>query len=158
MSKLPPVKPMREESDQGRNNDKYCEYHKDWGHTTRDHKHLAKAINQIMKEHEGQELLGPSEKRQEYINYPQLTNNKGFEEEQVEDINFVIMGGEDEGQSNKGIKRTHVDGTLSFSEKDLVRVNINISHQDHLVIVVFLENTKLLRVLIDIGASIDILY
>lgn len=40
----PPAKPMSETTAQIRNNGKYCEYHKDKGHTTNECRALAKVL------------------------------------------------------------------------------------------------------------------
>lgn len=45
--KIPPIRPMKDESTEARRNKKYCEYHKDCGRTTEKCRTLVKTIEQI---------------------------------------------------------------------------------------------------------------
>lgn len=84
---------MREEPAQGRNIKKYCEYHKDSGHTTRSYKTLTRAIDQISKDEEIQKFPNPPDV--DHRRYQNQSYNKVFEEVN-EDMIFVIMGGDEE--------------------------------------------------------------
>ncbi|KMZ68651.1 hypothetical protein ZOSMA_234G00260 [Zostera marina] len=63
-STLPPTRPMNEATAQARNNDKYCEYHKDKGHTSNDCRALEKVLAEREKVNSPQinliEKSGPS--------------------------------------------------------------------------------------------------
>lgn len=63
------------------------------------------------------------------------------------------MGGEI-GDEKKKILKRHI--TISFSKKDLE--GIKVPHQDLIVISIIIKKTKLLRVLVNTGATIDIIY
>lgn len=71
----------------------------------------------------------------------------------MEETIFVIMGGEEE---DKKLEKATFWWYFVFSEKDLE--GIQVSHQDPLVNSIVIRKTKLLHVLIDMGAFVDILY
>lgn len=58
--------------------------------------------------------------------YPRKINyNVEYTEEHEGDMIFVIMGGEvGSEEKDKVVKRTNGDNTISFSDKDIERVNI----------------------------------
>lgn len=65
------------------------------------------------------------------------------------------MGGEDDKEKEIQ-KRTHFHITLFVFDKDLDRIKT--PHQDPLVISIVIRKSKLLRVLVDTRAFIDIMY
>lgn len=64
------------------------------------------------------------------------------------------MGGDQEGR--KASKRPQIDKFIDFSNKDLDGVTI--PRQEPMVISIIIQKARVPRVLVDIGASVDILY
>lgn len=81
---------------------------------------LARAIDQLARNKKS-ELLRPPKSNQGYLIQCGEENKQANEE--VEETIFIIMGGE-EDKEKQSRKRTHVDGTFSFSKKDMEGVKI----------------------------------
>lgn len=58
---------MTEELAKARGNGKYCDYHRDYGHSIENCKNLAKVIDQVTRNEERNELPNPPKIGQEYL-------------------------------------------------------------------------------------------
>lgn len=136
---LSPTPPMGAKSLPYRNNGKYCEYHQDQGHTTDERRTLAREIEKYQAQ---EKLPGPPKTQQ---------NLRGTV--------FMIMGGEankrkaQEGKNN--VKKSKTTA-IYFSDEDTKEVKY--PHQDPLVISPIINEFIVQRVLVDTGASVDVMY
>lgn len=130
-------KPMDIRTQEWRNNGKYCEYHQDQGHTTEECKSLAREI----KRH--QKLPDPPKNQQ---------NLKGTV--------FMISGGDNNKRKEASPEIFSINKKrkeiIYFSDEDLE--GINFPHPDPLVISPIINEFRVQRVLVDTGASIDVIY
>ncbi|XP_043714581.1 uncharacterized protein LOC122662942 [Telopea speciosissima] len=133
------VKPAHE-----RNKNKYCRFHQDHGHDTKECRQLKDEIEAFIQrgrlgrfvKKEGNDRR-PDYRAREPKERPR-SPAKANKEEQPQD------------------KRRRMDQPITFSDEDLA--NIQFSHDDALVIKMFIANYVVGRILVDSGSSVDILY
>lgn len=126
-----------------RNNRKYCEYHKDKGHTTNECRALAKVLLEHSRTKTNQiNLINKASTSKTIFTITADTNTK-------RSLEILTI--------NQPAKRPRLKlESISFSAEDLE--GIETPHQDPLVISTILNDYTVQRILIDTGASIDILY
>lgn len=133
---------MSESSVQFLNNGKYCEYYKDKGHTTQDCKALDKALSEVEKKSPQVNLISKQSPAGTIFTILEKIHSK----RSLEILTII--------QTTKKPKVNFEP--ISFYEK--VLKCIKVPHQDPLVIVANINNYIVNKILIDIEASIDILY
>lgn len=112
---LPLAKPMKVEYAKEGRNGGYYEYHRNYYHTMKQCMQLARAIIQVTNE-KREEPPKPPRVNQELLIQRSGENEGKMGEDIIETI-FVIMD-EEENEVRESRKRTHVNWTLSFSEKE----------------------------------------
>lgn len=134
---IPPGRPLDERTRRFRDNGRFCEYHQDVGHNTDECRSLAREMEKYRSQ---EKLSGPPRNQQNY---------KGTA--------FMILGGDENAKAINSIqgKRPRRE-IISFSEED--SLEIRFLHQDPLVFSPVINEFLVQRVLVDTGASVDIIY
>ena len=151
-----------------RNRNKYCRFHKDYGHDTDECFDLKQQIENLIRQGKLRNFLGWDHKDEklkgkvEELSWPPLREIR------------VIIGGSSTGQSSKLRKtylkvvqnvqlsgwslrrRTTEEQAITFTDEDAERVHH--PHDDAIVITLLIVDYTTRRVLVDNGSSADILY
>ncbi|GAV58189.1 hypothetical protein CFOL_v3_01723, partial [Cephalotus follicularis] len=134
--------PLRSASEK-RDSDKYCQYHRDHRHDTKECRHLKNQIEDLIRKGHLRKYVdrnAPQEMRERREEAPQQP-----EEQQPRGVIHTISGGV-----------ASYEEVISFSEVDYEGVCL--PHDDPVVVTLQVELFTMKRILIDNGSSTDILY
>ncbi|GAV65857.1 LOW QUALITY PROTEIN: hypothetical protein CFOL_v3_09371, partial [Cephalotus follicularis] len=123
--------------------DKYCRYHRDYGHDTDECRHLKNQIEELIRKVHLRKYVdrnAPQERRERREEAPEQT-----EEQQPRGVIHTISGGV-----------ASDDEVISFSEADYEGVRLPLN--DPVVVTLLVELFTMKRILIDSESSADILY
>ncbi|KAJ0734063.1 putative retrotransposon gag domain, aspartic peptidase domain superfamily [Helianthus annuus] len=150
---------------------KWCAYHEDFGHLTKECIALKKEIGYLLSKGHLKELLG--RKKQRTQDPERIPEKAPAPPADAQVINFISGGSDICGTSFSAAKRHAKEAkmdngerpirtssvsegkAITFDEDD--RINIQDPHHDSLVITLFISNHFVRRILIDGGSSVNII-
>ncbi|XP_058106240.1 uncharacterized protein LOC131249447 [Magnolia sinica] len=150
------------------NNDKYCHYHRDHGHSTSDCYHLQEEIERLTREG----------RLREHVERTGTVEERSGDNRPTEEIRTIVDGPRGRGDSNNAWK-SHVKSIsrpeseiliiarpskekkkekycISFTDEDARRIHH--PHDDALVITLTIANRRVFHIIIDTGSSTDVLF
>ncbi|GAA0149221.1 hypothetical protein LIER_36888 [Lithospermum erythrorhizon] len=161
-----------------RDKTRYCEYHREHGHDTNECRILNAEIEKLIKRGYLKEFMGKGTQRdpmRQNRRSPLPDNRPRIKQEpqevpqiigRIHTISGGIAGGGNSRNSRKNYARREVyslnqaiklrSEIISFSDKELTEIEL--PHDDLVVIAPIIENFIVERMLVDIGTSADILY
>ncbi|WOH00670.1 hypothetical protein DCAR_0520043 [Daucus carota subsp. sativus] len=162
-------KPIRTDPEK-RNKDLYCRFHKDTGHKTDDCRQLKDEIEFLIRRGKLSKFTKDGDKNHRDNDNRGRDNDDKRTQPRGPVINVISGGPTAAGTSSNSRKayarevmsivgeppkRAKIDYAMAFDNVDLEKVKF--PHDDHLVITPVIGNSSVKRVLIDNGASVDIL-
>ena len=166
-----------------RDNTKYCEFHRDYGHRTDNCIQLRREIEYLIQRgylrsfiSPGNQAQGQTQNQNQTPAQPPPPRQTTTQHQQPLGEIHVILGGFAGGGESSSARKAHlrsirsadmgevqsvskmprVDTTITFSDSDLE--GCQHPHDDPLVIRVIVANTTVHRVLVDNGSSTDIIF
>ena len=154
-----------------RNQNLYCHYHQDQGHTTEDCKNLWDHLDQLVRKGKLKQLLHHSSGQRGQINSRPRRDDSSKPPIGTINVIFAALGRTSSypsrvmsvarlpaEESDPELKKARMDvyPMLSFSEKDKVRTIQ--SHDDALVITLRIGDYDVKRVMVDNGSGVEIMY
>ncbi|XP_022873009.1 uncharacterized protein LOC111391959 [Olea europaea var. sylvestris] len=149
-----------------RNKNKYCDYHRDHGHTTEDCITLQREIEALIKRGFLKEYIRHDKHPRNDCNNGKTTESGGGNQTIAGTINLIIEGiasGEDSNNGCKQYARRHSSiqmtapndmKDITFGSKD--SKDISYPHDDALVISAIIANFEVRRVLVDNGSAANV--
>ncbi|XP_022846237.1 uncharacterized protein LOC111368977 [Olea europaea var. sylvestris] len=150
-----------------RDKNKYCDYHRDHGHTTEDCITLQREIEALIKRGFLKEYIRHDKHLRNDRNNGKTTESGGGSQPTAGTINLIIGGIASREDSNSGHKQyaqrhNSIQMTapndmkdITFGSKDLE--DISYPHDDALVISAIITNFEVRRVLVDNGSAANVL-
>ncbi|XP_074336294.1 uncharacterized protein LOC141673442 [Apium graveolens] len=169
-------KPLRGDPEK-RNKSRYCKFHKDVGHDTDDCRQLKNEIEYLIRRGKfGRFTKGEEAEGQKRDNDRRDDDRRGNERDRNPQprgpVINIISGGPTAASTTRNSRKTYVievisivgepskhsksEMTLEFGDSDLE--GLKFPQDDHLVITPIIGNFPVMRVLVDNGAFVDILF
>ena len=164
-------KPLRTDPEK-RNKNQYCRFHRDVGHDTDDCRQLKDEIEFLIRRGKLGKFTKDGEHSGTRPNYERRDNGRDRNPQPRGPVINTISGGPTAAGNTKNSrkayarevmhiigeapKRARIEVSISFDDSDLE--GIKFPHDDPLVIMPVIGNSQVRRVLVDNGASVDILF